>query len=174
MPYRERPMRPLLLPIHPEAQLTADPGLTVESRRFTDVLTLQESLLWQTAPLTRDGRAEVVGAFREGWLVRRPSVNPPFEIVLRQDGGPEPCAIVLMLRSHTMYGRLVSAVPEHIPLEHGDRSVIVTADRVIAVRGANEARAFGYLANLLVGTHWSPRRRARPIPAEDADALRLL
>jgi hypothetical protein len=171
MRWIERKILPQFPPVNPETGLTHDPDLRVLSLRFTDAGILQTSPLWQTARLTKgarqlilnedEGRRVTGGSFAEGWLVRRLEER-------------EPCAIVLKLSDHYMRNLLVSAAPERTRLNRRDRLIVLTADLVIAVRGADESRAFGNLGDVLVGTRRGPRRRAKPVPAEDIEALRWL
>lgn len=186
MPYRPRDLTCRFPPFNPETRRTADPGLTVESLKFEDPMVLHTHTLWQEAPLTQAGRDatlrqvpvkgtdefEFKGAFTDGWLVRNPSVQAPFELATKFKGNAdEPFAIVLKLGEHYLRGRLVSATPERQRMEPQDRCLVVMRDLVISVRGADPDRAFGHLADVLVGTRRAPRRRARPLPEGDAEAL---
>lgn len=186
MPYRPRDLTCSWPPFNPETRRTANPGLTVESLRFTDPMVLHTHAIWQEASLTQGGRDAVLrqvpiegsdqfefkGSFREGWLVRNPMVAAPFELATKFKAKPaEPFAIVLKLAKHDMRGRLVFATPERQRMEHPDRCLVVMRDLVFAVRGADPDRAFSDLADVLVGTRRAPRRRARPLPEGDAEAL---
>lgn len=189
MPYVERKPTCRFPPFNPETRRTIDPGLTVESLRFADPMTLHTPPLWQEASLTKGGRNAVLRqvpvegtdefefrrAFEQGWLVRNPQVAAPFELATKFKGNTdEPFAIVLKLEEHYLHGRLVSATPERQRMEHQDRCLVVTRDLVISVRGADPDRAFSHLADVLVGTRRAPRRRARPLPVGDAEALSWL
>jgi hypothetical protein len=186
MPYVQRKPTCGFPPFNPETRRTADPGLTVESLRFEDPLILHTHTLWQEASLTQAGRNAVLrqvpikgtdtftfeGAFTEGWLVRNPSVQAPFELAAKFKASPDkPFAIVLKLGEHYLHGRLVSATPERQRMEHTDRLLVVMRDLVISVRGADPDRAFSHLADVLAGTRRAPRRRVRPLPEGDAEAL---
>ncbi|WP_143103747.1 hypothetical protein [Methylobacterium gossipiicola] len=134
-----------------------------------DSLELLTSPIWQLAPLTKRGREAVLrpagdtlrAALVAGWRVR-------------QLGEADPFALVLRLKDHLMHGRLVSASPERMPLEFMDRCLVVTATQVIAVHGSDETWALSQLGDVIVGTYPAPRRRARPLPEGDAEALSWL
>lgn len=145
------------LPFGPDA-LTFDPGLIVETHRLDGALALVTSGVWQTAPLTGAGRAYVPPRVDLAWEVRR-------------SGGSEASALVLKLAAHGGLRGLVSAAPERATLGRRDRLVVVMVDLVMAVRGAEERLAFGYLADALLGTR--PVRRSRPA-AESREDLAAL
>lgn len=157
---------PRFPPFHPERGGTYDPGLRVETEKFVDSLKLVTCPIWQLAPLTKRGREAVLrpaggtlrAALVAGWRVRRLGEEDPFALVLR-------------LKDHLMHDRLVSASPERMPLEFMDRCLVVTPAQVIAVHGSDETWALSQLGDIMVGTYPAPRRRARRLPAEDAEAL---
>ena len=169
MPYIERPITPRFPPINPETGITYDPGLKVQTERFVDRLELLTSSIWQQAPLTKRGREAVLrpkgavlpSALVAGWRVRRL-------------GEIEPFALVLRLKNHFMHGSLISASPERMHMDFMDRCLVVTPTQVIAVHGSDETWALAQLGDVMVGTYPSPRRRARPLPVEDAEALSWL
>lgn len=144
----------------------ADLRVAMEARHFEDGLTLSASPIWQVAPLTKAGRAAILrtagetvrACLVEGWHVRRP-------------GEKDASALVLKLTEHFMHGRLVSAAPERAALRYTDRLLVVTPRLVFSVQGSDPGQAFGRLADFYIGTRRAPRRRARPLPEGDAEAL---
>ncbi|MEN3209480.1 hypothetical protein PUR23_05420 [Methylorubrum populi] len=167
MTWTRRTVTPHHLPFGPDGR-TYDPGLVVETSRIDDAQELAEDRIWKGAPLTRAGRFAVLRpsygdagpALLHGWRVRRV-------------GSAEHAALVLRLDQHFLNGRVASAAPERVALRHTDRLLVVTPDLVVGVNGADEDRAFGHLADVMLGTRQLRRRRPRVTraPADDVAAL---
>ena len=123
----------------------------------------------------RGGEIGFEGTFEEGWLVRRPRVAQPFQIVNRPRGDEAaPVALVIKLGWHFPDGGLLSATPRHVRLHRADRLLVLMPGLVIAVKGADPFYAFGHLADVLVGTHEVLMRPRKRVPAQDLKALAWL
>lgn len=157
-----------IMPHHPKFN-SSEPTIVIQTERFSSRLNLEVEPIWQNASISKSGRRAILRpagdvitlpAFLWGWRVRRP--------------GGDVAALVLRLGDHLMRGRLVSVSPQHVALEYTDRMLVVTPEVVVAVRGAYEDRAFGYVGDILERTYAMPPVRRRDLPEGDLEILSAL
>lgn len=159
MPWRRKAIRPWLMPFGSDGR-TYDPGLVVEAQRLP-ADDLRTSDIWLSARLTRAGRERIPACYRTAWQVRRL-------------GEEQPCALLVQVAAHHLYGEILAAAPDRVVLSGRGRFIVLVPGRIVAVPRADPAWAWHTVADLILGTLPAKRSRRPELPESDLDALSTL